>query len=379
MSTLRKQRASVLVETLLAAPIVLLLGLGALQWALLLHARTAVEYALFEAARAGSVAHARPDAIEAGLARGLLPFWQGAGMPRAAPAALAAAQARLGQGFAAGWIVWRQIAPTIESFADWAEPARDAFGRPVPETPEIPNDSLQWSWLRTPAGSVAGMRGREPIGGQSEQTLNDANLLKLELRYGVPMAVPLVGSLAAWLMRIVDACDVPSRRSVGLVDLGMPATSASRAWACPMYRAPDASGRAVPRWPVRVSATIRMQSPTRRSARTPHRMESPVRVASVSPGVGSAPASPAPPDGAPSASPSDASSPPANALPPPGDALSPSADTSPSPAADTESASTPAPRIAVGPDSDGSLDRDDPGWLNLGGERSFSVPGACDA
>ena len=83
----RLQGASAVVEMLLAAPIVLLLGLGALQWALLLHARTAIEYALFEAARAGSVAQARPDAIESGLARGLLPFWQGAAMPRAPVAA----------------------------------------------------------------------------------------------------------------------------------------------------------------------------------------------------------------------------------------------------------------------------------------------------
>src|SRR5690606_30000500 len=207
---------------LLAAPVVLLLGLGALQWALLLHARTAIEYAAFEAARAGSVAQAQPDAIEAGLARGLLPFWQGAAMPRAQAAALPAARARLAQALAAGSIDWIQLSPTVESFADWAEPARDAFGRPMPGMPEIPNDNLQWSWLRTPTGGAAALRGREPIGAQSQQTLNDANLLKIELRYAVPLMVPLVGSVATWLMRIVDGCDAPSRRRVGLVDLGLP-------------------------------------------------------------------------------------------------------------------------------------------------------------
>lgn len=334
--TVHRQRGSALVETLLAAPIVLLLGLGALQWALLLHARTALEYAAFEAARAGSVAQARPDAIEAGVARGLLPFWQGPGMPRASPAALAAAQARLGRGLAAGWIAWQQLAPTVESFADWAEPARDAFGRPMPGTAEIPNDSLQWSWLRAPAGGAAGLRGRAPIGLQSQQTLNDANVLKLELRYGVPLHVPLVGSAAAWLMRIVDGCAAPSRRSVGLVDLGMPAAPAPRAWACPMYLAADASGRTVPRWPVRVSATVRMQSAARRSAHTQHRRQSPVRVAS-----------------------SGASAP--GAIPWP---------------------STLPTRAATGaaePPVDGSRARDADGWLELGGERSFSVPGACGA
>jgi len=338
----RLQRASAIVEMLLAAPIVLLLGLGGLQWALLLHARTAIEYALFEAARAGSVAQARPDAIEAGLARGLLPFWQGAEMPRAPAAALAAAKLRLGQGIAAGWIDWRQLAPTMESFDDWAEPARDAFGRPTPGTLEIPNDSLQWSWLRMPMGGIAGMRGREPIGARSEQTLNDANLLKLELRYGVPLSVPLVGSMAARLMRIVDGCEAPSRRTLGLVDLGTPSPAAPRAWTCPIYRARDASGRIVSRWPVRVSATVRMQSAARRSARTQHRTESPVRAASL-PAAG---------------------------------AGSPALSVDPAPPIDPAPPS--APRLTVGADADGSRTRD-AGWLNFGGERSFSVPGACDA
>ncbi len=378
----RRQRASAIVEMLLAAPIVLMLGLGGLQWALLLHARTAVEYGLFEAARAGSVAQARPDAIEAGLARGLLPFWQGAGMPRAPAAALAAAQARLGQGLAAGWIDWRQIAPTMESFDDWAEPARDAFGRPMPGTAEIPNDSLQWPWLRMPAGGVAGMRGREPIGARSQQTLNDANVLKLELRYGVPLSVPLVGSIAAWLMRIVDGCEAPSRRRLGLVDLGIPAPSAPRAWACAIHRAPDATGRIVPRWPVRVSATVRMQSAARRSARTAHRAESPVRTASL-PTMGRAAGAGLP---APSADPGTGGTDPATegeagaeaattpeAAPTPGPGASVSAA-----APDDPASASKATRLTVGADADGSRARN-PGWLNLGGERSFSVPGACDA
>ncbi|MCD6680891.1 MAG: pilus assembly protein [Burkholderiaceae bacterium] len=352
---------------LLAAPIVLLLGLGALQWALLLHARTAIEYALFEAARAGSVAQARPDAIESGLARGLLPFWQGAAIPRAPVAALAAAKLRLGQGLAAGWIDWRQLAPTIESFDDWAEPASDAFGRPTPGTLEIPNDSLQWSWLRMPTGGIAGMRGREPIGARSEQTLNDANLLKLELRYGVPLSVPLVGSIAAWLMRILDGCEAPSRRRLGLVDLGTPLAAAPRAWTCPIYRAPDASGRIVSRWPVRVTATVRMQSAARRSTRTQHRTESPMRAASLpGGGTGSAVPSVDPVSSVDVAPPIDAV-PPIDVAPP----IDPAPWTHPV---------TPggAPRLSVGADADGSRTRD-AGWLNLGGERSFSVPGACDA
>ena len=33
------------------------------------------------------------------------------------------------------------------------------------------------------------------------QTLADANLLKIEFTYGVPLTVPLAGRLGAWVMR----------------------------------------------------------------------------------------------------------------------------------------------------------------------------------
>src|SRR5690606_24794741 len=109
----------------------------------------------------------------------------------------------------------------------------DGAGRPIAGTAEIPNDSLQWASLRVPAGGTAAMRGSEPVGARSRQTLNDANLLKLELRYGVPMSVPLVGRIAVWIMRIVVGCATPSARRIGLVDLGVPAVSRdARAWTC---------------------------------------------------------------------------------------------------------------------------------------------------
>lgn len=334
-------RGTAFVEALVAVPIVLLLGLGALQWALLFHARTALEYALLEAARAGSVAHARPGAVEAGLARGLMPFWFGVDASRSWASAVAASNAQLQQGIAAGWIAWRQLAPTMESFGDWGEAARDAAGHPVDNLIEIPNDSLQWASLRRPTGGIAGVRGDEPIGARSLQTLNDANLLKLELRYGVPMSVPLIGRIAVWAMRIVDGCAAPSAQRLGAVDLGVPGQSAApREWTCPIYLAPDAAGNSVPRWPVRTSVTIRMQSPARRSAMTPTRTQSPVLRGAADRGAASvgpqAPASVA--SGA---------------------------------APGTDSA------VAVTANDDGSRNRSDSGWLGIGGERVFSVPGAC--
>lgn len=390
-----RQRASALVESLLAAPIVLLLGLGALQWSLLLHARSALEYALLEAARAGSVAHAQPEAIEEGLARGLLAFWQGASMPRSRVAGQAAAQLRLAQGIDAGWIDYRQLAPTRESFADWAEPALDEAGYPLAGSEEIPNDNLQWSRLREPAGGIAAMRGQEPVGAQSQQTLNDANLLKLELRYGVPLAVPFVGTIAAWIARIVQGCDTPTRRQLGPVDLGTPEilaplSSPTQAWVCRIHQAPAEDGRFVPRWPVRVSATIRMQSAARRSAKTPSAAQAPVRLTSAGgaadppslpQAVEAEPASPPAPiarNGGESSSPDIWSGQSDEASLEPADGQFPDAAfplQSPSLIAMSDAGAPASPR-RIGAGSDGSGQRD-PGWLAIGGERTFSVPGAC--
>ncbi|MCL4182516.1 MAG: hypothetical protein KJ011_03620, partial [Burkholderiaceae bacterium] len=120
---------------------------------------------------------------------------------------------------------------------------------------------------------------------------------------------------------------------------------APRAWPSAMYHAPDASGSAVPRWPVLAGATMRMQSPARRSAMTPARTQSAVRAAS------------------------------SFAAPSGGVQSRPSAE----PAASTDAASGgPAvSRTSIGAAHDGSLVRGEGAWLGIGGERTFSVPGAC--
>ncbi len=270
----RSQQGIAALETLLAAPIVLLLGMSVLQWALVFHGRGAVAHAAQEAARAGSVAHGSAQAIEAGLARGLSPWLHGAADLQEHQANLVRTRAHLAQGRAAGWLDWRRLAPTAESFTDWAQTARDADGEPIPGLLEIPNDNLSLrAGMRQPASGVAGYRGAEPIGAVSRQTLSDANLLKVEVVYGVPLTVPAIGGLAAWVMRRIDDCPGPAAGGgtspdaglrLGALDLGVPERlTTPRTWACAHYNARGTDGRIRPRWPVRVSATVRMQSPAR--------------------------------------------------------------------------------------------------------------------
>lgn len=238
------ERGGSAVEALLALPVVLLLGLGTLQLGLLYHARLALHHALHEAARAGSTDHASPQSLRRGLARGVVPWLYGASDAADLERNVARAAARIALGEAAGWIQLQQLSPTDASFADWAEPALDPDGRPMPELREIPNDNLAVRARRTlPAGGAAGERAGEPIGAASGQTLADANLLQLRLIWGAPLSVPLAGRAIAAIVRRVVGCGGPAGLS------------------CVMY-----GDDGTPRLPVRVVVTLRMQSPARHPA-----------------------------------------------------------------------------------------------------------------
>jgi len=244
------ERGIAAIETLLAAPVVLLLGLSALQWALVFHGHQAVSHAAIEGARAGSLDHAYAAAVERGLARGLAPWLFGSSGPDDHAASIARTQAELARGKAAGWASWRLLSPTTQSYEDWAVTARDADGEPIPGVLEIPNDNLTVSSSGLlPASGVAGYRDTEPIGAASAQTLADANILKIEFTYGVPLTVPLIGRVAAWLMRAIDGCPESAvSMRLGTVDLGTPQPSTNpRSWACAHYAATDDAGRARPR------------------------------------------------------------------------------------------------------------------------------------
>ncbi len=263
-------RGASAVEALLALPVILLAGLGAWQAALVMQARANLAWAANEAVRAGSVARAEPAAIELGLARGLVPWLYGPSAADAPARRVPDARAHLAAGTAGGWIRLRQLAPTDASFADWAEPALDALGRPIDGLLEIPIDNRVARRRRqSPASGTAGTRAGAPIGAVSGQTLDDATLLKIEVTYGVPLVVPLVGRLAAEAMRFIGGCDggVQARR-LGAIEARVTAVPSSGTW-CPFYQGTDERGRSAPRWPVRVGAIVRMQSPVRRSAWTP--------------------------------------------------------------------------------------------------------------
>jgi hypothetical protein len=194
-----------MVESLIALPLLFMVGLGAVQFALVMHARQALNFALIEAARAGSVGHAEAGAIRSGLSRGLVPWLYGANDLGEYAINLARAAVHIRQGEAIGWMHLAQLSPTNASFDDWAEPARDANGGLMADVREIPNDNLV---------ARAEASGASAVGAASGQTLADANLLRLRLDYGVPLVVPVVGRLISSAMR--SGMDARSGRLNGL-------------------------------------------------------------------------------------------------------------------------------------------------------------------
>ena len=350
------QRGASAVECLLALPVVLLLGLGTWQWALLMQARALIDAGVREAVRAGATGHAEVHAIETGLAKGLTPLWVDHALLGERAAATAVSMKQLQSAQDSGWLVWRQLSPTRATFADWGiapSPAAPASGR------VIPADNPTWrSRHMLPTSGRASALGEEPVGLASGQNFRQAGLLRLELMVGVPLHVPLAGRLFSWAARIAAGCESDTGKRIALMQwsgagsggalpprTGHPDTGSGQV-SCSLFGGSDASGRSLPRLPVRALAEARMQTDARITPRTPQH----------GPGASEA---------AVTASMSIS----AHERFAPLEAGSPGGDSMPTPTA-LDSASADAPTIEAGSSRQ-------PGFLGIGAEREIWVPGAC--
>jgi hypothetical protein len=256
-----------MVEFALIAPVLLLVGLGLVQVGLVFHGKSALNFALQEAARSGAASNATPGSIRQGFLQGLVPFMGGGLNAADLATGLATATAEFTRGSAAGWIRMQQLSPTPQSFSDWQENSVDNNGNSVVE---IPNANLPvLRCTRTPNSGTAGYRAStacrgsgERVGASSEQTLADANLLKLQLTYGVQLGIPFINRIVGKALAMAAGCQAPSAQRVGVTNLGTPVSGADPT-ACAAYNAVDTSGNPDPRIPVSLAVTVRMQTPAR--------------------------------------------------------------------------------------------------------------------
>ena len=180
MRTRRSGRAHAtgqsMVEFVIIVPVLLLLIIGILQFAQIYIAKSTLDLAAYDGVRAGTMGNAQPDAIQCGIARGLLPLYGGNTTPNFLALAALVKTCKDGLGPAryiaayskayaaatdANSVELTILNPTPAAFADWGETINNQL--------QIPNDRLMWR--------------DTSVGNSSGETVQDANLLMIRVRY----------------------------------------------------------------------------------------------------------------------------------------------------------------------------------------------------
>lgn len=219
MPGLKGQRGATLTEMVVIMPLVILLGMTGLQVALLQQARLSLDYAVFEACRAGVRAHAGPGAIREAWWRAMTPLLSLSGVVPGSslPANSKVAAHALRVAAMAGESPYLRIEilnPTREAFQDFNDPRLQQILK-TGGAMVIPNDRLD----QRPA--TRGMR--------SGLSIQEANYLRLRVTYGYRPRIPWVGGLftagMAWLGANNDpfrAALLASQRIPVVVETTMP-------------------------------------------------------------------------------------------------------------------------------------------------------------
>jgi hypothetical protein len=183
-------RGVALVEFLIAGLLVLLpMTFTVLELAQLMVARNALSYATFEAARIGSVRGASRADMRLALARGLVPLFapfDPVAVMRGTPDAVAAGPGAAARALARATLEVQRPDLTRLEIENPKGAAVADFGRFEDGVLVIPNDGLDV---------------RNPFGATSGQTLRDANVLAIRVRYCRPLVMPLTSQMVPALLR----------------------------------------------------------------------------------------------------------------------------------------------------------------------------------
>ncbi|MCW5286416.1 pilus assembly protein [Verminephrobacter eiseniae] len=171
-----------MVEFVVVGPIITLFGLAILQYGLLFFSRNQINHASFMAARAGTMAHAKLSDIRETYLRAMVPLYGGGRNSDELSQAKAKAVADLD-----GNLRIDLLNPTSASFDDWSAP----YLQKKYNARAIPNAGLAY-------------RDKNDIGGQSGQSVQDANLLKLKVTHGYELKVPLVNTIYKHYLQWLD-------------------------------------------------------------------------------------------------------------------------------------------------------------------------------
>ena len=171
-------RGQTMTEYLIILPLLLLLVLGVIQFALIYQAKSSLNYATFMGARQGSLLNAKKSAIKQGLASGMTPFFM---RTSSAPALDDLAKARL--------IAAIEVFNSKTTQVDILSPTQAAFNgfkSKEGDVYRIANDNLMF-------------RASETL--HDGMSIQDANLLKIRVTYCMKLVVPFVDRVIYSLSR----------------------------------------------------------------------------------------------------------------------------------------------------------------------------------
>ncbi len=216
-----------MVEFIIVLPILLLLCLGILQFGLLYQAKSTLDYAALQAARAGALNNGKSASMKAGLARGLTPLYARTSSLAGQQQALLASNLDL---MKPGAYQIDVINPTSAAMQDFGRTGEYAGAN----VQQIPNDTLMFR--NTSVGSSSGL------------TIQDANLLKIRVTYCYEMYVPFANRTIFSLMNKIN----------DIYSTGLPGTEIPLAPnACYALSTVEGSWRI----PLESEAIVRMQTP----------------------------------------------------------------------------------------------------------------------
>jgi len=244
MHSNRHHRGQSMVEFIIVTPVMFLLVFGSIQFALLYQAKTTLNYATFEAARAGALNNANETAMKLAFARAMAAMYYVEDKEDISPIYgvdtddiddydenTRTGRAMIGRtlayadinadGSKPAFAEFQVLNPTADSFAD--------HGVDDDGTCRIPSDNLMYR--------------DATVKGASSQTIQDANLLKLRVVYCYPLHVPFVNRMLVALLTTV-----PDEACPYCVDI---TTTGSIERTCLDNN----------RFPINAQAIVRMQSP----------------------------------------------------------------------------------------------------------------------
>lgn len=254
-----------LAEVVISLPVVLILGLGLLQLFLIILRASLFQYSVSASARAIAASDLGTGVagIELVLSQQMAPsFVRLKDLDGGLPHFLSPPQAmkRYAVDRSLGYLSWDVVSPFKDSFYDWSAGSVDRL---------VPITAGEGSDLRQPRSGSVGRVNSLPIGRLSGQSLLDASTLKIRVRMGMPLEIPLVGRLIAEGLSWAKGCPVSNPKGrLGALDLGRPTLPLGGlspvSFECAMLIRSLNEGR--PRIPISAVGMALLQHPVRESA-----------------------------------------------------------------------------------------------------------------